>query len=1042
MFYLFKFLIIYILFLSNYNFKAFNNAYNKKKEYKKHIIDNHFKKLINLCQENKLKEIYNFFNLEDIDEKIIYKLLIKKDKNNHNLLYYLFKYNNIDKKLLDFLIDKIKKYNYYKENNNKRSKIDLLEFFNTKKYYFHEDSPFFIALKNKQFECCKLMLENCNDLLQIKDESTDDKKQYNDFFDYISKNRGNLNNSNFYSNGNNIFMHIVMFADKDFLEFVIKLLTNQHFTKYNENKKLAIFFNNQCRNLAKESPLMLASGFNNDEEIVDLLRKYNANIHLKDKKKRSILFYSTINKNTKIFNKLISKDFYKKKKPQLSSATSDILSYSIKYQNYELFNKIIEDKKILNNIIKNLLNNNYESFIEELIKIDRLDLIKKIFFILQRSEQIIALINNKNSNKGSFTPFIQAIFKDIQNKDDRLVKIFTSHPKFSFNSINKNSRIYNPLKDIFKNEHILNKNKLELLEYVSNKIVNNNNIKYYNFNINNEIKKDKPLIIYFLKSISKSNKYDIDIIFKLLFLIDKNNKAFYNKIDKYIIAQIKSLYKFYINKFTNNLYFIDICNKRQFVCIALLLFSHFIDCNELIKLSNNISNSNIFIEKNRQFLIFINSYIELANLVNQFNKYLFYCFDQFFQNHNIINENSYIKLISDIFENILINIKNFNYFNLIIPNTNNFFNNINNLSENNSINKSNNLFILLIYSLLIKFNYAIEPKYRKYIIENIELESNFKYENVHHKDCIIIFNLINKILKENNRIKELYNNDDYDYSKFIINNSFKILDEFEEEYMINNISNYLNCFDPVNFLKNIFNGKPFINKFIGKQKIKNINSNTNNNFNLYDFSNQKYLNYLKDKEEYNNSINIDNQSIQKLEIYIINLAYINSNNILKYIDLKEDINKFINRLKIYNIIIINLDNNNNLNFSTLGKIAFNIYHHEYLAINNDNNINKILYRIINQIKKFNKIDSIEGAKEIIKNNILFLYNKKILFIIVPNIKPNIIILNKTLLSILLQLVINNLNDKLLEKDKFIVKDCFYSSFNNSNNMIIKCKKIK
>jgi len=765
-------------------------------------------------------------------------------------------------------------------------------------------------------------------------------------------------------------------------------------------------------------------------------------------------------------------------------------------KNNNIFIKILGNENNFKNLINNyILNPNKEislfsAYIGNLIEKGKNDIIEQIFNQYKDSNILFLSILQEEILKNKYTPLLRAILKDIDKKNNEAIKaidIFINNSKF-FENI-KIEDIHGQIALIFKNEEISNEYKLKILKYITdieNKITKN----YKNFNINGEkysrhkykfnaldsfnnqqvvIKNNIGTIIHFLKSIARYN-YNIKDIIDILFIIENNNEKLYENINKYLVEVLKSFHKFCILNIRENMddnKIIELLNKK-FVIIALLITFYNnidIDLNQTINKIHQEMTRNMYIDNTTQTYLdqFYNLLNTLINNIHVYNKTLFYNFDLYLKNGDILSNyilNNLHKLFNEIFyilvSPIIINSKIFNNSKNTID-LNKIESYIKKIEVNNIIKK---LFVLNIYSFLPKFIPSVNSQYRKNIIENYkdqnEIISLGKIDNISDQ-------AIYKILSDHNQINQIFNLEKLeiieqtsqltknniekinikDTSLDIVFNTFaeKILKTFQE-YSSNN--------EYKSFIKNTFKHlKTLSHQYIINRISKYCNyfvyyNPKNKSNNISEEPNYFLTNIIKDKDDLRYQQEVINFDISDEYINNLNIKITNFNNYnldqksSKDLNKLNSLNKIISKLNQYKGIFIKFNNKDR--FKELGKIAFNLHHNNQSSSKNNQNINQLKSKIIEFIKSNINLNSVDETHNFIKNNILFINNENCLLIVLPKIaekiteNDNLLNLLNTLLRILF---IKNNNNQNYNLDKFVLKNYFFSDFNNSNNLILK-----
>jgi hypothetical protein len=553
-------------------------------------------------------------------------------------------------------------------------------------------------------------------------------------------------------------------------------------------------------------------------------------------------------------------------------------------------------------------------------------------------------------------------------------KILLNDNLYLYNTINNN--IYENFN--LKGNYLFNNNKL-IINW------NNQNIKEYNYNIENNIINKYDINDYLNNDINNDNNDNSDIT-KLNneILNNLNNKNLNNENLNSKNLNNENLNNENLNNENlnnENLNNENLNNENKKIILKKDFKEEFIITNHKIKLNDKEGTYKL---ENNLLTIFWDDDINTELYILKNNIY-------YYKDYNdILNKNYILITNNDIYENIKIN-----YYKKIII--------INDNIKYNFIEKDNIFYILTKENIEI-FNLYILNEYNILIISN-------KYNKIFNNDDYIDYNIFRSYYNKLNELSNyeilllLLNNYEkykiYSIKTFLIYHSFFNINgyminnfiENENDAIIHWLSNKLSSF----FFYSSNNIEIVYNNMLFENSVKTIYIiNLENDFylkNILDFiPKNKYviINFnLKDENFIDNKYSI-------YENYIIN----NFNNIIitksinkTNIDIIKFINNIINNLNYENIFYIThyIDN--------LYNIDINIINNEIIIINNEINIityqnliNKLfdilIFNIINHIYSIKNIIEIIIYKYILKKNIYYIFEN------------NFIINNETINNIL------------------------------------------
>ena len=812
--------------------KNFNEVLYEEENYKD-IIDGLKSEIYNLKniiknQEEMLKEKNNFFGFNNNNYN---------SSNNNN--DYDFLNNNYEEiSAIKFEPDKIDddsflKVNINLNNNNNYDNNEL----NNKKQIINKNNSFLNELNIDNNNNNKIN-NNCNFLKKnyIINNNNTITNYINNINNKNDNNNNNIENNDIYNNlekfkiksSNNLEKFKIKSSNNNNLEILkIKSINIEKYKKYLEeitNTDISFNINSlqeQINNIKQDKNLIenfIESNNNIDfeEEIKKIFNEikfyYDKYIELINDKlienieqnmilKCNLKEINNLNlnnqKNIEILNDK-KNNFYSENKKDILKINEEIenIKISINENNklknkiYESFQKNIKIKKILKQILLNLLiglkNKNYNKENEKLIES------KKLYE--SKIKNILIDKNKKEKEIFDFKKKVENLEKKLKEKDDKIYELKLLNNNTTKNNNNNNiSYKINQKKSNYINQNYLN--------FQNNKIINynnNNNLTYNNNNfINNNLsrKNSTPLLNNNNNNNTLNNKHKT------------SNNLNSNRYDKkYINIDYKNENNYY-NKYKNKL------QKRNNSSSNLKI----IKCKQN-NLSNNINNPKSFITiGNNNNQSSLNKYLINSNIQNQ--KKIF--------KSNLINSNINSDINNNTTEtntnnnNIFINnneITNINEDLINIKNSlkKNSFKELDKNNKTNLIKKDLSKFISIPGNKINPLNLArYENRVKNEKNINLEKAEDFinQYQKSKNNNTISSKNMItqsnnNDELNNNNKINldglefsnslkcsncnciELKNdkkNQENSNNENIIDENEKILDVTEKDYLLENI---------------------------------------------------------------------------------------------------------------------------------------------------------------------------------------------------------------------------------------------------------------
>lgn len=400
-------------------------------------------------------------------------------------------------------------------------------------------------------------------------------------------------------------------------------------------------------------------------------------------------------------------------------------------------------------------------------------------------------------------------------------------------------------------------NKQYIIKYFTNKY-NNNNFKeftYLNELFNNNLS-------------YKCYGYN-----HITFYIDNmliNNISIYNYIKGNNLKTYLNNNLFDINIYYNLLNYIDLLHNKYILHNDLILSNILIDKYKKIYI---IDYGECYCYYNKQYIseYYINEKI-INNMKKDIYNNYYVCYDNYKINYN---NNFFITKLNKACKFYLKYIKCIDKFNIFVSIIINYYLNNNNISINTRKKQTKKYFINIFSQFLINNNnnnYKLNDKLFKYLIFNkfskrlnipLYIFTLFKFNKLNNKTLQQLYNIYICIINDIDFLNILSNINDN--NKIIIKNIKKILNNIEQPYNFNNLSNLdilILCI--IHFSLNIYYRKLPNNILL---HFTYLFMDNDNNLNIY---NKKYLPIIEYINNLSNIKILNNDNNIKLDLILFN----------------------------------------------------------------------------------------------------------------------------------------------------------------------------